>query len=939
MKNPDNRYRPIPFWSWNDQLEINELVKQIQWMHDNGIGGFFMHARSGLKTPYLSEEWMDCIQACCDTAEKLGMDAWAYDENGFPSGFVGGKLLEDPEYRDMYILHTQGEFDATADVSYVIGESTLQRTRQPQSGKEHLNLYLRRSASTVDILNPKVTEKFLKLTHEYYHTTLKKPYFQKLKGFFTDEPQYYRAGTPYTPMLTAYFQEHYQTDVFDGLGLLFVEKEGYRTFRYRYWLAMQQLMLKNFAAKVYHWCDEAGTRLTGHYVEETSLGAQLMCCGGAMPFYEYEHIPGIDWLGKGTSNELSSRQLGSAAAQLGKSQTLTETFGCCGWDVTPSELYRIAGFQFATGANLLCHHLIPYSEGGLRKRDHPAHFIPLNPWIDTHFKDFNDYFSRLGQLLSESTEPVNVAMLHPMRSAYFEYKRSVIDPKRGFPYSELDDSLQDACRFLSSQGIAFHFLDETLLEKYGFVDGQAIGCGQCAYTYLILPKLLTMGRHTQKLLQQFTKNGGKVLLLDDAPRFLEGEPFCHTYLKTNCTLEEILAAQPFHVADNHTELYYTYRSHTEGSFLFVQNASAERTYTQTFDFGSSIHSFCAVDLITLEQTQLPLTVTIPENEALLLYPSTDPAPVCERKAVYYLPRQEASVTFGDNYLTVDHLRYSLDGTTYSDSIPCMKAFRLLLEQRYEGPVWLRYEFEIETLPETLTLYAEAANGKAHFANGIPFTFCHQLAQDGAFWQADITPYLRIGQNTYETVIHWHQSEQTYYALFGENVTESLKNCLVYDSEIEAVYLAGHFGVYTHEPYTPHPEDTTVFSSRFYIGKPPAVVTEPTLEGLPFFRGALTMTQQIYVENTDLLLKLHGTYLLADITVNGQYAGQLFLNRELDISAYLTPGANQIAVTYLISNRNLLGPFHSNWPESYICPATFEAYDFDNYRLQQIFPTP
>ena len=44
-------YRPIPFWSWNDQLDAEELRRQIGWMHANGIGGFFMHARGGLKHP------------------------------------------------------------------------------------------------------------------------------------------------------------------------------------------------------------------------------------------------------------------------------------------------------------------------------------------------------------------------------------------------------------------------------------------------------------------------------------------------------------------------------------------------------------------------------------------------------------------------------------------------------------------------------------------------------------------------------------------------------------------------------------------------------------------------------------------------------------------------------------------------------------------------
>ena len=75
-------YRSIPFWSWNDQLEQEKLIKQIRWMQENGIGGFFMHARSGLQTEYLSEEWMQCIEACADEAQKTDMKAWIYDENG-----------------------------------------------------------------------------------------------------------------------------------------------------------------------------------------------------------------------------------------------------------------------------------------------------------------------------------------------------------------------------------------------------------------------------------------------------------------------------------------------------------------------------------------------------------------------------------------------------------------------------------------------------------------------------------------------------------------------------------------------------------------------------------------------------------------------------------------------------------------------------------------
>ena len=92
LETVENQYKPIPFWSWNGKLEKEELLRQIRWMRDTHNGGFFMHARSGLKTQYLSDEWMQCIEAC---AEEAGdMQAWVYDENGWPSGFAGGKLLE-----------------------------------------------------------------------------------------------------------------------------------------------------------------------------------------------------------------------------------------------------------------------------------------------------------------------------------------------------------------------------------------------------------------------------------------------------------------------------------------------------------------------------------------------------------------------------------------------------------------------------------------------------------------------------------------------------------------------------------------------------------------------------------------------------------------------------------------------------------------------------
>lgn len=934
IKAGSEQYRPIPFWSWNDKLEPEELARQIQWMKEQGIGGFFMHARSGLKTEYLSEEWMQAIEACCQEAEEQGMEAWIYDENGWPSGFAGGKLLEDPENRDMYLTATQGTFEEKADLHYGLTDEKLIQVTEPGAYGEYLNLYFHRSASTADILDKTVVQKFLDLTHNAYQQRFGETFAQKVSGFFTDEPQYYRADTSYTPRVADYFREVYQQDVFEKLGLLFTEKEGYQAFRYRYWLAMQTLMLDGFAKQVYGWCDENGVKLTGHYVEEVTLGTQITCCGGVMPFYEYEHIPGIDWLGAETDNELSPRQLGSAARQLGKTQTLTETYAACGWNTSPADLRRIAGFQYACGVNRFCHHLLPYSESGQRKRDYPPHFSQVNPWIKDYFRDFNDYFSRLGCLLAQSQEPVNVAVLHPIRSGYLFHRRDLA--KNGaFPENPLDEGLLKLCRMLSSRGISYHFLDETLLERHGFVEEGRIGCGQCSYDYLLLPDLVTTGSHTQKLLQQYVDEGGKVLALGALPTSVEGEPSDWSFLKSNCSMEEVLASQRVTMEDPDTELYCTYRLWEGKPFLFVQNASAKQGFTQRFSFRDDTASFLALDLISGETKPMPLTVRLEKNEALVLFLSNDPAPAQKEQKTLDFRFSQGNAEFERNFMTLDTLQYSTDGVTFSQNISCRDLFQRLLEQRYRGKLWLRYGFTVRELPPALTLLTEA-KGAAHYVNGQPIAFGPGTVEGLGLQEADIRPCVQLGENFYETRMEFSQTEETYYALFGEGVTEALRNCIVYDSEIEAVYLAGKFGVYAQSPWETFDQEC-LLGKDFYLGPVPQAITEPVTEGLPFFRGDLTLTQEISLSQRDVLLRLEGEYMAAKVWLNDQYVGAMFLNNSLDLYQFAKEGVNTLKVAFTLGNRNFLGPFHSR-EEKFVSPDNFQCSDFDQgiYKFRKFY---
>ena len=99
FRTPGIEFRGAPFWAWNSKLEIPELLRQLRHLKRMGFGGFFMHARVGLDTEYLGDEWFECIRACVAEAEKLGMNAWLYDEDRWPSGAASGKVTKDDRYK------------------------------------------------------------------------------------------------------------------------------------------------------------------------------------------------------------------------------------------------------------------------------------------------------------------------------------------------------------------------------------------------------------------------------------------------------------------------------------------------------------------------------------------------------------------------------------------------------------------------------------------------------------------------------------------------------------------------------------------------------------------------------------------------------------------------------------------------------------------------
>ena len=201
FNNIPKKYRPIPFWSWNAKLEVEETKEQVHEMDDAGIGGFFMHARGGLQTEYMSDEWFANVEAAIKTGEEIGMSSWAYDENGWPSGFgngyVNGKGIE---YQQKYLRMSDDK-----PCENVLGKCG-----------EHW-FYFDVNPFYVDVLNKKVVAEFI----EYAYT----PYYQKygncIEGFFTDEPQISRNGIPWSFVFAEEYNAHRNVTIIKYQKLLY----------------------------------------------------------------------------------------------------------------------------------------------------------------------------------------------------------------------------------------------------------------------------------------------------------------------------------------------------------------------------------------------------------------------------------------------------------------------------------------------------------------------------------------------------------------------------------------------------------------------------------------------------------------------------------------------------------------------------------------------
>ncbi len=868
--NIDSKYRPIPFWSWNEKLNIEETRKQIHMMQNAGMGGFFMHARGGLQTEYMGEDWFHNISAGIEEAGKCDMHPWAYDENGWPSGFGNGIVNGFGELFQQKYLRMETETLHT-DTSIYQGEG--------------VHFYYDINPFYTDNLNAEATKMFVREVYQLYYDK----YQNTLEGFFTDEPQLSRNGIPWSHTLPeAYFKE-YGENLLPHLKELFLKEGDYKQTRIRFWRLVTILFSKNFMKVLYDFCEERGLKLTGHMVLEETLASQLTCNGACMPHYEYFHIPGIDWLGRDIFDCLTSYQVSSVAQQLGKKQVLSECFALCGHNVSFDELKGIHEWHMVRGITLLCQHLEGYSIRGLRKRDYPPAMYYQQPWWED-YRAFNDAMSRIGMVLTEGNMECDTLVLHPQTSAW-----AMCDDETEL--AKLNDRLLTVLKTLEQKHIAFHLGDEILLERHGSVEGTTLTLGNYSYKKIIISHCDVLLENTKELLAQFEKNGGEIVEARDLP---ENKVCAKEITYTKRVSKDYTA----HYFVNSARESITSDIHVQGKVLDILSG-------ELCDFRGS-HTFEPFGSLLIIETD---ENTVAAKEITGVREGID------------LSGQWDMESISENILTLDFCDYYFDGKLQEKNGYVLNITNRANVLKRKVQIHQDYKVQIETIPETLYLVCETPELFDIKVNGICIdTTDHGYFKDPGFRKLDIAKYVSTGENCISFDCDFLQSQQVYINLERAAVFESEKNKLVYDMEIEAIYLVGDFSVTTPGNYQKLDKDACRYHGDFILTAPKTRICLDHIEqqGFPFFAGEITLSKSLALTHTNHVLRClrHGVNVLK-VTINGKELPPVLWGETLEISDYLRVGINHLQLTLKNNLRNMLGPHHLLIGESYnVTPGSF-----------------
>jgi hypothetical protein len=976
---PPAGYRSVPLWVWNDRVTESEVETQLADFKAHGIGGVFIHPRPGLITPYLSEEWLSLCRHAVDVGKSLGMKVWIYDENSYPSGFAGGHVPADmPDSRGLGLrMAKAAELPASFEEKPIVVlrragdafENITEQAFQPGAGGglgagEYFIFSVKQAATSpwfggysyVDIMRRQVTGKFIDVTLNAYKRAIGDDFGGTVPGSFQDEAQIAPVGGPdvvnFTPGLFDRFQTKWGYDLRPCLPSLFEETGDQGHVRHNFYATLLDLFIENWARPYYDFCTANNLSFTGHYWEHEWPVPRVSPDNMAMA--AYAHMPGIDCLMNQWQtgphaqfgNARSVKEIRSAANQLGRPRTMSETYGAGGWDLTFYDQKRIADWEFALGVNFIDQHLSYVTIMGARKRDHPQSFSYHEPWWPA-YRIMGDYLGRLAVAMSKGQQVNHILVIEPTTTAWMYYSPAT----RSERLEALGNGFQGFINRLEAEQIEYDLGSEDILRNHARAENKRMVVGERSYDIVVLPTGLdNLNERSVELLSRYLDAGGKVLALGGSPRYVDGaesrrpaelaaaqsenwlvmgENEAINMLAEACAPEIRFS----NVVGDRFMFFHHRRELSDAELVFLANISPEKKATGKFSArGRSAETWdpftgkAAPYPSSLIEEKLEVSFDIPPGGSLLLCLRKKTSSEVQEKQFGWreiAPEGGLEVRPGSpNVLTIDYCDLRL-----GDKLERDLYFYDAQRKTFEAHGLARNPWDSAVQYKTNILDLDRFPPDSGFEAAFRFT-----ANPGA----DLSS-LRLAverPSLYHVSINGKEVEAVpgdwwldrafgvfeigKFSVAGKNEILLRARPFTIFTELEPVYLLGDFGLEGAQ-------------KGFMLVPAEALQLGPWSEqGMPFFGGgvAYTGTWNIEPQSTS-----HDRYFVrlgrwrgsvAEVRVNGKTAGFIaFEPFELEITDALKFGPNTVSVMVFGTLKNTLGPHHNNPPLGTAWPGMFQ----------------
>ena len=570
--NPRREYSPMPFWFWNGELDGKRIQEQIQRMVDQHVYGAFVHARDGLQTPYLSEQWWTAIDAGLQEARRSGFLFNFVDDYDWPSGEVRNiwmtgnhqseVLKRNPSFRMKSLAYKEqivhGPQSVTLPevpelqavlVAHWMGGGRLEREtlrridlQKPSAPSQWdapegdwliMQFYLEPSTGfdggVVDLMNPDAMKLFFDLSYGEYYRRFGSYFGNTIRYSFSDHEGVFGYRIAWTPALYDTFQRRTGYDLRSVLPLL-VYDGGNASHKARedYLATVTQLYQSSYWTGITEQAKVLGIGRSGHAWEEALQSAAAF--EGSLFALER----GLDPVGVDSLYDFGRQPLNFKVAQS-VADFEGRRFACENQGVQGTDSYLdMQGLRKGTnaigawGVNLFIPHALDYD---VTRANYPPDWLHQPYW--RYFSHYADYTRRISFMNSEkSRHAVNMLLYYPITSVWSEsdpvfsskteYQRLLDPPSWKNGTVLINDYYDRIILRLAERQWDYNIADDYYFER-SRVEGNELVIGPQRFRAVVLPPISTISGKTLQKLVEFYGAGGTILGIRELPD-VEGEP-------------------------------------------------------------------------------------------------------------------------------------------------------------------------------------------------------------------------------------------------------------------------------------------------------------------------------------------------------------------------------------------------------------------------------